>query len=54
MRVSHRACFFGVWGLTDLTGLAFPLWRTQTLEAVFQVDARPALSTGAGGTFVHV
>lgn len=37
-----------------LAGLARPLLRTEAFEAVLHVHAGPALSTGAGGTFVCV
>lgn len=39
---------------TYLAGLACPLWKTEAFEAVLHVDACPALSTGAGGTFISV
>ena len=41
-------------GCTYLAGLARPLWRAETLEAVLHVDAGSTLSTRAGGTFIRV
>lgn len=37
-----------------LAGFARPLRRTEAFKAVLHVDAGPALTTGAGGTFICV
>lgn len=50
--IMHHLCTHAC--LTNLAGFSSPLRRAETLEAVFLVDTRSSLSTGTGGTLVHV